>query len=329
MQRKIQFANLVIRFGEKELLDYAAVVSRAFLNDTNIRKIKSGSFFFFETSVWRLVENDPMTTVISGRFVKDSFLKREQVYSSSGLKEDHQRIQTSPSSFFVLFLADHRIAISPETEYAPTISNLEATIRRFVKSEFKEFIDKLYKEENSEGRKVTKVTLFSEHTPPSVNLVPLTSASEISAFIDKFQKIEKLTVRLIDRNQDVDGGNLFERLTERTSPLEPTSAKLEVRGTGEGLDREETKSFVKETTDGGYEDVSLIGTDGSGARLAGSNDDFRLEVSEDLSEIPATKARQISRAYENQKKAGNISVSKRDRDRVEPVLKDLYDPSNA
>ena len=100
---RVNFANLVIKFGKKDLLDYIEVVSKAFLTDTNRRLTRGGNYFFLDTQIYRTDPDDPMTTVIAGHFVKNAVLTREQVFKNEELIPDHAEIETSPSAFFSLF----------------------------------------------------------------------------------------------------------------------------------------------------------------------------------------------------------------------------------
>jgi hypothetical protein len=325
-KNQISFANLSVRFGEKELLDYKEIVTRAFLNDTNIRSYGKTSYFFFETEMYWANENDPLSLVIAGRFVKDTVLTREQILKDSDLVLDHQSIRSSPSAFFVFFLADHRLAYMPETANPPTLSNFEATIERFIKDEFARFLKEWRDAQREKIPNYTWNMAYRDHVPPAVNLVPLTSKDSIAQFVAKFSKINALTVHLIERNQDIDGGNLFERLTKKSEPLEPTSAKFVVQAGKDGLEIDETKGFVQETTEGGYERVALRGEDQNGAELKGSNDEFNLRI--DLDAADLSKVQKVEAIYESyvaQKNAGNIVVTPRAVDEVAPILREIFD----
>ena len=155
-----------------------------------------------------------------------------------------------------------------------------------------------------------------------------------SFWLDALEKLQfvcmgsglKDPVHLIERNQDIDGGNLFERLTKKSEPLEPTSAKFVVQAGKDGLEIDETKGFVQETTEGGYERVALRGEDQNGAELKGSNDEFNLRI--DLDAADLSKVQKVEAIYESyvaQKNAGNIVVTPRAVDEVAPILREIFD----
>ncbi|MBL3575596.1 hypothetical protein JMK10_00260 [Rhodovulum sulfidophilum] len=323
-ERKVNFANLTIKFGRADLLDYIEVVSRAFLMASHVRNTKSGSYFFLKTKIKELEENNPQSVVIYGRIVKHTKLTREQVIQGEELVENVAHIENSPSAFFVLFLSDHRIAYVPETKYAPSLKNFEAAVSLFVKREFKAFSKEIYRARKSEDAGFTWGKFYEEHVPPTVNVVPLASPQGVKAFISKFDSINRITVHLLERNQDSEGRSIFEQLLDDTTPMNPTSAKYEVRAGGEGLKIENTKEFVSDATHGGYERVSIEGKDHTGAKLVGSNDTYKMSVATKLSDVDSTRARQLRQLYEDQKERGNIKVGPRDEGFISNAISKIW-----
>lgn len=326
----VQFANLSVRFGDKELLDYKELVTGAFLKDTYVRKYGRSSYHFFETQIGLVDQNDPMSAVIWGRLVKETTLEREQYFSDGSIVQDRQSLESAPISFFIFFLADHRLAFLPETKFAPTLGNLETTVRRFVQNEFDTWSKTVYRTRKDEDASYTWKKFRREHVSPTVALVPLTARESIDAFVARFSTIESLTVYVVKRNQDMDGGALFEALVKKSEEMEASSARFVVNGAkDEGLDISSTADFVTETTKGGYERVALRGTDQNGDVLKGTSEDFKLTKELNISELSdEQKVKKIFDTYEANKKAGVISVSERDRDTLGPVLQGLIEDHN-
>ena len=321
----VQFANLSIRFGARELLDYGRLISGAFLKDTYIRKYGRSSYHFFDTQIGRLDESDPMTLAIWGRLVKETTLERDQYFKNGELIEDPRSLESAPTSFFVLFVADHRLAFIPETRFAPTIGNLETTIRRFVKNEYDIWAKSEYEMLNAGENRVTWKAFYKDFPAPEVALVPLTAKESIDAFVQRFARIESLTVHVVKRNQDMDGGALFEALVKKSEELDASSSRFVVNGAkDEGLDIEKTGRFVSETTAGGYERVFLRGRDEDNHLLKGTNEDFKLTENIDVEALDDEEtARRAFAAYNANKESGVIRVSERDVDLVEPKLKSM------
>ncbi len=326
----VQFANLSIRFGDKELLDYKELVSGAFLKDTYVRKYGRSVYHFFETKMGLVDENDPMSLAIWGKLVKETTLEREQYFDEGKLIQDPQELESAPTSFFVFFVADHRLAFIPETKFAPTLGNLETTVRRFVKEEYGRWAKAYYNEVKATDKSYTWKKFGDEHPSPMISLVPLTAQENIETFVGRFSRIDSLTVYVVRRNQDMDGGALFQALVKKSEKMEASSARFVVNGEkGEGLDKDNTSQFVSETTEGGYERVYLRGEDENGDTLKGTNEDFKLTSDLNLEGLSLSeKVRQMYYAYLANKKAGTIRVSERDPEALVPILLSLLDDSD-
>ncbi|MFT6088344.1 hypothetical protein [Sulfitobacter sp.] len=326
----VQFANLSIRFGQKELLDYKELVTGAFLKDTYVRKYGRSSYHFLDTKIGLIDKDDPMSAAIWGRFVKETTLERQQFVSEGSLVQDPKTLESAPTSFFAFFLADHRLAFVPETKHAPTLGNLETTVRKFVQNEYDTWSKALYRSTKERVSTYTWKKLYADHVPPSVALVPLTARESIEAFVGRFSKIESLTVYVVKRNQDMNGADLFEALVKKSEEMDASSARFVVNGDkDDGLDIENTTDFVSETTEGGYERVSLRGMDQNGDVLKGTNEDFKLTTELDFSGLTdEQKLQNVFQSYEANKVAGVIKVSERNKDLIIPILRRLIEGQN-
>lgn len=326
----VQFGNLSIRFGIKELLDYKELVTGAFLKDTYVRRYGRSSYHFLDTKMGLIDRNDPMSAAIWGRFVKETTLERQQFVHDGHLVHDPQTLESAPTSFFAFFLADHRLAFVPETKHAPSLGNLETTVRNFVQNEYDAWSKQVYKATKAQDSSYTWKKLYSDHVPPSVALVPLTARESVEAFVARFSKINSLTVHVVKRNQDMNGGDLFEALVKKSEEMSASSSRFVVNGPkDEGLDIENTADFVAETTEGGYERVALRGTDKNGDILKGTNEDFKLTSELDIAGLTdEEKLLRVFQSYDANKEAGVIKVSERDREILGPILKQLVDGQN-
>lgn len=322
---EVQFANLSVRFGDKELLDYASLVTGAFLRDTYVRKYGRSLYHFLNTQIALIDESDPLSVVIWGRLVKETTLLREQYFSAGKIIQDFRSLESAPTSFFVFFLADHRLAFLPETKFAPTLGNLETTVRKFIQAEFSAWSKIVHAQEKNADASYTWKQFYSDHVPPSIALVPLTAAENIKLFMSRFAKIDSLTVHVVKRNQDMNGAELFEALVKKSDQMEAAAAKFVVAGDKEsGLNLEATEKFVIETTRTGYERVALKGQDSNGDVLKGSNEDFKLTSTiqvDDKSDFEVV--RKLYDLYVSNKNSGVIKVSPRDANQLAPLLEKL------
>jgi hypothetical protein len=306
-QYPVEMANLVCKFGDKNLLDYfEEIVVPAFFDQEMLRRYGETKYFF-EKVEFVTVEG---RVLLVGRIIKDMILEREQVYSrSEGLVPDHDELQSSPSSIFVLILDVHRLVFLKETRFAPTLDNFKSTLESFLKLKHKVFIDSKYDELKAAGEKVTKKKLVLENFPPSLELIPLTSAQSIDDFVRQYDVLRSVSYKFADRNDEHDNEGFFEAVQRQKD--EVGSKKTEVKHSNpEGLNKESVIGEVQAATEQGNQTVTLVGKDSSGTELKGDNTDFQLKTFVELvSHTPAVAARTLFRKFIQLVGDGLIGVS--------------------
>lgn len=321
MEHKVFFGNLSVTSGQLELLDYVELIWQAVKDNQNPRKTRGATYYFHNVGIGLLRRGDPLSAVIYGRIVKNIVLVSEQVLVGGELIPRLQRIDSSPSSFFVLDLADHRVSFMPETKFPPSLATFGNTLEYFVKKKHEEIIRQRYLEGKKEEDPPTLKKLRSEFPAPSIGLAPIADKLAIEAFVSRFEKISKVTVHIHRRNQDYTPGALFAALGEETAALGPSTTKFVATGGREGLDREATRNFVIEVAQDGYEDTELIGQDAEGARLSGSNMDYSLvRVIQDPPENELDRATALHQEYLSAKADGQIRVAARDANAIRERL---------
>lgn len=117
----------------------------------NIRRISDKSEFFFIDTECVILDEEatPPVLGIKGRIIKNTLLTREQVFDGADLVEDHDELETAPSSFFLLILNTHRLILCKEVSGAPTIQNFQSTSQCFLNIEYENtylICTKLHKE---------------------------------------------------------------------------------------------------------------------------------------------------------------------------------------
>lgn len=320
------FANFICRFGDKQVLaDYLVeIITPAFTKDTYVRTYgKTTHFHFYEVEIVTLDEKSvPPVKALAGRFIKDTELTRHQVFDADkGLIQDEQHMRSSPSAFFVLVLNNHRLIYFPETPHAPALSEFKATSEHFLRLRHREYIDELYdrakdsREATSESQakvpRVTKKQLNEAHERPTVEVVPLTAAEGVKAFIQRYETLKNINFRLVRPNPDIDAGEIFAQFRELTDDLNGNRASVTVSNSKEGLDIDAAIETVVEATASGNQDIALSGVDHSGNKLQGSNEHFQISVP--IGEVSTTKKGLINKlyaAFRSLTDAGDIAVPK-------------------
>ncbi|TBW10014.1 hypothetical protein E0E50_10755 [Azotobacter chroococcum subsp. isscasi] len=294
-ERPIEMGNLVCKFGAQNLLDYFhTIVYPAFFDTELIRKYGDTKYFFNKVE---LITIDGRVLLV-GRFIKDMILEREQVYNpAQGLVEDHEELQSSPSAIFVLILDIHRLIYLKETKFAPTLDNFKSTIESFIKAKHKEYIDRLADESKVEGKvegkRKTKKQLLSEHLPPSLEIIPLTSARSVEDFVRQYEILSSVTYKFSDRNDEQDNEGFFRAVQRQKDEVGSKSTTIK-HLSPEGLDKEAVIGEVQAATAQGNQRVVMVGKDSLGNTLRGDNNDFQLKTTIEVSShTPSRVARNM------------------------------------
>jgi hypothetical protein len=296
-QHNATFANFICRFGDdKVLLDYAyEIVIPAFTRDTFIRSYGTTHYHLYEVELITLDEKTrPPVIALTGRFIKDTELRRYQIFDDKrGLVRDERSMRSAPSAFFVLILNNHRMAYFPETPHAPDLRAFEATVRHFLIKRHQQFIDELYEQAQHEvevgerERKATKKALREEHPRPTLEVIPLTGEDSIEQFVRRYDMLKQIDFRLVRPNDDIDAGELFGDIRKLSENLNANRTKVTAANSDEGLDLDNAIETITEATATGNQDVTLNGVDHEGNKLSGNNHNF--QVSAPIEDVPAGK----------------------------------------
>lgn len=274
--RPIELGNFVCKFGSKNLLDYFEfIVHPAFSDNSLLRTYGDTKYFFDKVELITIGGR----VLLVGRFIKDMVLEREQIYKQSqGLVEDHDEMQSSPSAIFLLVLDVHRLIYLKETKFAPTLDNFKSTIESFIKVKHKVYIDNLAEESKAAGKRLTKKSLLLEHLPPTLDIIPLTSARGLKDFIRQYEILSSVTYKFSDRNDELDNEGFFRAVQRQKDEVGSRTTTIK-HSSPEGLEKEAVIEEVQAATIQGNQRVVMVGKDSSGNTLRGDNNDFQLKTS--------------------------------------------------
>lgn len=316
--KRVEFGNYTLKFGdEKVLLDLvSAIVEPSFRERRYVRKIKDkGEYFFLDTEVIQLdLLDGTQTAAIAGRIVKNTKLRREQIFQGGGIVSDKKELETAPTSVFVLLLDNHRLIFCREVSGAPTIQNFESTSQAFLLARHKEFIDGLMQEKakqlNGEPPRGTKAALLREFPRPKLRLTPLSDRQSLEDFVSRFSKIEELTIKLLPTNQEeIDNDDFWKDFGHRKDSMNSSTATVRFANGKQGLVANSVVAQTAAATGLGNSSVSLQGHDDRGDRLKGINDDFSLTV--EVAELPKViqqAAVTMHNAFKSLVQNGNIGL---------------------
>lgn len=291
--KRVEFGNYTLKFGdEKVLLDYFnEIVSPSFEGRRYVRKIRDkGEYFFLDTELIRLrLDDGQETAALAGRIVKNTKLKRDQIYKNDGIVADPKELETAPTSVFVLLLDSHRLIFCREVSGAPSIQNFESTSRSFLLKRHLEFIDELLaaKEVELEASppRGTKSNLVRENPRPDLRITPLTDRQSLEDFVKRFKIVEELVIKLLPTNEEeINNDDFWKDLGRRKNDMNSATATVRFANGKEGLAIDEVVAQTSAATGLGNSAVQMRGHDVEGDQLKGNNEDFSLAV--EIGELP-------------------------------------------
>ena len=300
--RKLEFGNYTLKFGEnKVLLDlFNEIVMPSFFEMKYVRHLKGkGDYFFLDTKIIVLDENPEAPVLgISGRIVKNTKLKRDQIFrTDGGIIEDKSELETAPSSTFLLILNNHRLILSKEVPGAPTIQNFQSTSQYCLNARHKQYISEQFesakkaKEKNSDLARVTKKSLKENLPSPILRITPLSDKESLQAFVKRLHHIDRVTIKLLPTNrEEIDNDDFWSDLGRRREEMNSSSAKVEFSNKKDGLDNEIVFNQANSASSLGNSEITFKGYDKQGDTISGSNDDFSLSVELD-EELPKDSER--------------------------------------
>jgi hypothetical protein len=292
-----------------DILVHVVTQIPAFTDSTLVRNFGETRYFFFrvglvEVSVPGRTESQ---LTVFGRIVKDTVLKRTQIYSKeSGLIPDERSMPSAPSAFFALDLNNHKLVYLPDTAEAPSVSVFAATLDRFLKRKHATYVRSLRDKLKKSPEPKSLETLFREYPQPQVEATPMASKGSINEFLNSFEKLTRLEFQVLRTNAEIPRGDMFRLLRQMKDQMHAASTKL-VHNNKEGLDKEEALNEIDASASAGNQKVVLNGVGADGTVLSGSNDNFKLRIpAVDLPVVPAQRAAHMVQAYFKQVDEGRL-----------------------
>lgn len=282
----LEMANFICRFGDTyKLLDlYDQVVHSAFFGNRS-RKYDRTKYFIFQPQLLKLEENNGTPVVgLAGRFVKDTYLEREQIFDPNvGIVPDSQEMESAPSSLFLLVLNVHRLLYVKETVGAPSLSAFRSTVLSFLKDSHGTFTNAIYDRNVSERErdpntlKLKKKSILSKYPRPHLEVIPLASEQSLESFVSKYDLLRSLEIKLVEPNDEIDNEDFFDALRSRKDSINSASTVLKHSNT-KGLDKNETVTQLKAVASRGNQKIKMDGVDEYGDKLSGNNESFKVKT---------------------------------------------------
>ncbi|WP_368529600.1 hypothetical protein [Enterobacter cloacae] len=335
--KKLEFGNYTLKFGsENVLLDYIdEIVTPSFSERKYIRHIGDKTdFFFIDTKMVVLDDNKTKPVLgICGRIIKNTVLTRDQVFEGNTLLEDYEELDTAPSSFFLLILNNHRLIFCKEVSGAPTIENFQSTSQYCLMESWTEYINNQFEENKSSRKKnpkikrLTKKSLKNDCPSPKLRITTLTDKETLEEFIDSFEEINRLSIKLLPTNkEEIDNDDFFwQTFGDKSSGIDSENTRVIFSNPTDGLNQAKVFSELESATSLANSNFSVKGYDENGDIRQGNNNDFSLLV--ELSDLSKDVDDATETAYEEFKKLvanDRICIPRKTENNARRIIKSLF-----
>ncbi|UDQ77111.1 hypothetical protein LJQ72_05960 [Pectobacterium brasiliense] len=298
--KKLEFGNYTLKFGDNfVLLDFLdEIVMPSFYEMNYVRSIKNRSdYFFINTEMVILDDSEEHPVIgIQGRIVKNTVLSRDQIISGNEIIEDYDELETAPSSIFLLILNTHRLILCKEVSGAPSVENFRSTSQYCLTQRWNDYIDEIYKEEkefrkNSDLPRLTKKSLREDIPTPKLRITTLTDKKSLEDFIELFEKINRVSIKLLPTNQEeIDNDDFFwQEFGEIREQMNSQQASVLFTNPEDGLRHNAVLEQLESSSSLANSEFTLKGFDEAGDIMKGNNDNFSLtcevkNLSKDINE---------------------------------------------
>ncbi|WP_143006218.1 hypothetical protein [Limimonas halophila] len=284
------------------------IVLPSFFDDKLFRQYgEENIYFIYEPELVYLSKEDDIVG-IWGTFVKDSLLQRSHTYDSQeGIREEPTSLEAATFAQFLLILNNHRLIYLPMTRDAPSLQNFQTTIKKFLNIKHDEFLRTEKHRLNEQSQRATIKGLAHIHPKPTLDVEYLVSKRALSVYLDQFQKLQSLTIRVMDTNQEAEYSDLIDDIRELSKPINPDRTQLSWANS-EGLNIDHVREPVDAFAHGEKVHMTLKGQGHEGTKMQVDNEKLRLKVEHES--LPAENNDLVKLMYQDYiNQAANVTSS--------------------
>ena len=306
-KRHMEIGNFVCRFGdERVMLDFFhEIIFPAFCRPRDVVSRKKANNFVLDPRITEIRSGDISSLALTGFFVKDSVLEREEIVDpdTGDLVENPQTMSSASSAIFVLLLDSHRLLYVKRQSYAPQMQEFASFLRRQFKLSHIDYISKLYLESNDGMEQIPEsklLKLYAKKVPaPKLDLVPLASKDSLADLLNRYSIIKSLTIELTPTNNELDNEPLFSGLRrgKQETGSKKSSAKFEW-DKETGLNKDGCARQVEPATKQGNAIIKFEGTSATGAKLTITNEECKMQVPVDESIVKQPQKEATKQLYD-------------------------------
>ncbi len=297
--QKLQVANFTCLFGDKFVLLelFEQVVYPAFMNDERRRTYSDAEYFLLDTKFIRFGDGE---LAFVGRHVKDTVIERDQILVNGKLQRDYAKLDSAPTSFFVLLLSNHKLLYVQEGVGAPSVAQFATTMSTFLSNAYSEWVRRLYDTAKAEGRKITWNKLREKYPPPVLEVTKMGTESSVTAFVKKFKTINTVEVKVLSTNHELDNSPVFGEMRDIKEKINADQVVLRTHKKGDvGLDKGGVAKLISSQAEDGNAQIVLRGKGLQGDPLTATNESFNASFS--IEPLPDEVIQAAARVYDKLK----------------------------
>lgn len=289
-QKSVELANFVITAGEQGLLELFP--ERIWPRLKTARVAGRGETIAYKFLDLKLADLGPAgLPCLMGRIARIMNLQAEQVISANedSLVPSQDRIPSAPSSFFIVTLADHRLAFLPESRRrSPTLRDLEYCFEKILRDDWyerlmaarKKTLEDIGKKRLPKGEgEMWREEVGRAFPHPEVRITPLAASKELKKRFELYELLSAVEIRPLKTNNELaDESEEFLRQYEGVQRrVGSRQNKIELKNAKEGLNKPEAQKLVEKASNGNYR-VRLKGKDKNGHPLQLDLEELRLKI---------------------------------------------------
>ncbi len=320
-KHRVEFANLHVTAGRLKLADLLDSVILPAIYSGRRRKYGSARYFFLEPALVKLPDNEHG---VAFEVVKDTLLRREQLYKDGALVADEDQMESAPSGIVLLILENHRVVYVPKTRYAPSLRELENTFDIL----FKQTRLTLIQQELAKRQAKYGVRKQLEKVLPQIEtkLIALTSEESVADAMRRLSFIKSVRIELVKTNAELDQDGTYRDLQKAAIAAHAKRASVEYANAKDGLKATKARSEVVKATKQGVAVVAVKGEDEDGDEVTKTNDDMRVRP-EATFEVttPVGTARSMAKSLKEMVTKGVLAAAQVARDEIAGRIDEVFE----
>ena len=203
MTRQLYVANINVVFGKEEepLIERIYDIIIPALTSGIVRQASSKTKYIFDSVCLKEIAKDEW--VIQGIIIKDTVLDVMSEYTQNkGLQMTEKHIPSSPYSFFMIYLKNHRMVLVKNQSGSQDIRSFTGT--------FKEILKRYVVKFNHETANETEKLPF-----PSIAITGIKTAASVKESLKDVEKINELVIKFFPLNSEWDYEPVYGGIDEK------------------------------------------------------------------------------------------------------------------